>query len=165
LKAISTCPNCERKSLEFRELETDVPFFGKVLITTYVCSSCGYRHSDIICLEDHGPSRHEVRVSKPEDLRIMVARSNTASVEIPELELRLDPAGHSQAFVTNVEGVLMRFEEALDKLEALEENTEKVETDKIRKTIRLAEEGKFPFTLIIEDPQGNSTIVRDYNIS
>jgi zinc finger protein len=116
-------------------------------------------------LEDHGPSRQEVKVSKPEDLRIMVARSNTASVEIPELELRLDPAGHSQAFVTNVEGVLMRFEEALDKLEALGEGAEKVESDKIRKMIRLAKEGKLPFTLIIEDPQGNSTIIRDYNIS
>ena len=95
----------------------------------------------------------------------MVARSNTASVEIPELEVRLDPAGHSQAFVTNVEGVLMRFEEALDKLKALGEATENIETDRIRKKIRLAKEGKFPFTLIIEDPQGNSTIVRDYNIS
>jgi zinc finger protein len=159
------CPNCGQRSLEFRELETEVPFFGKVLITTYVCGSCGYRHSDIICLEDHGPSRQEVKVSKSEDLRIMVARSNTASVEIPELELRLDPAGHSQAFVTNVEGVLMRFEEALDKLQALGEAAENAESDKIRKTIRLAKKGRFPFTLIIEDPHGNSSIVRDYNIS
>jgi zinc finger protein len=165
LKAISTCPNCARESLEFRELETAVPFFGKVLISTYICSFCGYKHSDIICLEDHGPSKLEVKVSRPEDLRIMVARSNTASIEIPELKLRLDPAGHSQAFVTNVEGVLTRFEEALERLGVLGDAKEEVERKRIAEQIDLAKEGKLPFTLIIEDPQGNSTIVRDYNVS
>lgn len=162
---ISTCPNCAKKSLEFRELETAVPFFGKVLITAFVCSSCGYKHSDVICLEDHGPSRQVVKVSGPQDLKIMVARSNTASIEIPELELRLDPAGHSQAFVTNIEGVLMRFEEALQRLKTLDSSTESAESDRIQGMLELAREGKLSFTVIIEDPQGNSTIVRDYNVS
>lgn len=165
LKTINTCPNCAKESLEFRELETMVPFFGKVLITTYICSSCGYKHSDIICLEDHGPSRQEIRISKPEDLRIMVARSNTASIEIPELELRLDPAGHSQAFVTNIEGILIRFEDALESLRNLGNTTENNESVRIADMIELAKEGKSSFTLIIEDPQGNSTIIQDYHVS
>jgi len=165
LNAISVCPNCAKESLEFRELETAVPFFGKVLISTYICGSCGYKHTDIICLEDRGPSRLEVKVSKPEDLRIIVARSNTASIEIPELKLRLDPAGHSQAFVTNIEGVLTRFEEALERLKTLSDTEEDVEHRRIAEQIDLAKEGKLPFTLIIEDPHGNSTIVRDYNVS
>jgi zinc finger protein len=146
-------------------LETAIPFFGKVLITTYICSSCGYKHSDIICLEDHGPSRLEVNVSKPEDLRIMVARSNTASIEIPELKLRLDPAGHSQAFVTNIEGVLLRFEEALHRLKTLGSTEDDAESDRIAELIARAKEGKLSFTIIIEDPQGNSTIVQDYNVT
>jgi zinc finger protein len=165
LIALSECPNCAKKSLEFRELETAVPFFGRVLITTFICGSCGYKHSDIICLEDHGTSREVVKVSKPEDLRIMVARSNTASIEIPELALRLDPAAHSQAFVTNIEGVLVRFEEALERLRTLGDFTEDHEPDRMRSLIELARKGKLRFTLIIEDPQGNSTIVRDYKVS
>jgi zinc finger protein len=106
-----------------------------------------------------------VKVSGSGDLKIMVARSNTASIEIPELELRLDPAGHSQAFVTNIEGVLMRFEEALQRLKILDGSTENVESDRIQGMLELAREGKLSFTVIIEDPQGNSTLVRDYNVS
>jgi zinc finger protein len=105
------------------------------------------------------------RVSKPGDLRAMVARSNTASIEIPEMELRLDPAGHSEAFVTDIEGVLRRFEEALERMKIMGNKTESAESDRIRGMIELAREGKLSFTLIIEDAQGNSAIIRDYNIS
>jgi zinc finger protein len=162
---ISTCPYCGKKSLELRKFETAVPFFGKVLIMTSLCGSCGYKHSDVICLEDHGPSRLVIKVSKAEDLRTVVARSNTASIEIPELELRLDPAGQSQSFITNVEGILMRFEEALEKIETLGNSAKKSEYDRIRRKIELAREVESPFTVVIQDPRGNSTIVRDYKVS
>jgi zinc finger protein len=162
---ISTCPYCAKKSLELRKFETAVPFFGKVFIMTSVCSSCGYKHSDIVCLEDHGPLELVVKVSKPEDLKTVVARSNTASIEIPELELRLDPAGQSQSFITNIEGILMRFEEALERIETLGNSGKKSEYERIRRKIELARKGKSSFTVVIHDPQGNSSIVRDYKIS
>jgi zinc finger protein len=162
---ISTCPYCAKKSLELRKFETAVPFFGKVFIMTSLCSSCGYKHSDIICLEDHGPSELVVMVSRPEDLKTVVARSNTASIEIPELELRLDPAGQSQSFITDIEGILMRFQEALERIETLGNSGKKNQYERIRRKIELAREGKSSFTVIIQDPQGNSSIVRDYKVS
>lgn len=152
------------RSFELRETETSLPYFGKVLITTFLCGACGYRHSDVMSLEDHGPKTYTVKVSKPSDLEIKIARSGAASIEIPELGLRLDPGDESQSFITNIEGILTRFEEALRKLGGLDP-ARSGEVDKHLHQIELAKTGKIPFMVIVEDPLGNTTIIEDYNVT
>jgi zinc finger protein len=115
-------------------------------------------------LEDHGPKTYTVKVSKPSDLEIKIARSGAASIEIPELGLRLDPGDESQSFITNIEGILTRFEEALRILGGLDP-ARSGEVDKHLHQIELAKTGKIPFMVIVEDPLGNTTIIEDYNVT
>lgn len=152
------------RRFQLRETETSLPYLGKVLITTLLCGACGYRHSDVLSLEDHGPKRYVVKVSKLDNLKIKIARSGAASIEIPELGLRLDPGDESQSFVTNIEGILMRFEEAVRKLKTLDP-AKSTEADEHLRRIELAKEGKISFTVIVEDPLGNTTVIEDYNVT
>lgn len=152
------------RSFELREAETVLPHFGRVLIMTSLCRTCGYRHSDVTSLEDHGPKRYEVKISRREDLRIKIARAGSASVEIPEFGLRLDPGDDSQSFITNIEGILQRFEEAILRLKTLD-SSKTAELDNELHRIAVAKEGKIPFTVIVEDPLGNTTVIDDYLVS
>ena len=134
------------------------------MIMTFLCGTCGYRHSDVLSLEDHGPKRYVVNVSKPDDLKIKIARSGAASIEIPELGLRLDPGDDSQSFITNIEGILVRFEEAIRKLQSLDPSRSS-EADKHLKTIEFAREGKIHYTIIVEDPLGDTTVIEDTHVT
>ena len=49
-----------------------------------------------------------------DDLAIRVVRSMSASIEIPELGVRIDPGPACQGFVSNVEGVLDRIESVVN---------------------------------------------------
>jgi zinc finger protein len=151
------------RSFELREAEISLPYFGKVLITTLLCGTCGYRHSDVLSLEDHGPKRYVVKVSKRDDLKIKIARSGAASIEIPEFGFRLDPGDESQSFITNIEGILLKFEEAIWKLKALD-STKATELKEKLRLIELAREGKVAFTVIVEDPLGNTVVIEDNTI-
>lgn len=158
-----SCPYCMSRSFELREAEISLPYFGKVLITTLLCGTCGYRHSDVLSLEDHGPKRYVVKVSKRDDLKIKIARSGAASIEIPEFGFRLDPGDESQSFITNIEGILLKFEEAIWKLKALD-STKATELKEKLRLIELAREGKVAFTVIVEDPLGNTVVIEDNTI-
>jgi zinc finger protein len=159
-----TCPYCKSRSFEMRESETSIPYFGKVLVTTFLCQACGYRHSDVLSLEDHGPKKYVVNVSGADDLRIMIARSGAASIEIPELGLRLNPGDDSQSFITNIEGILLRFEEAIEKLKTMDP-AKSPEADERLRAIKLAKAGGTSFTVIVEDPLGNTTVIENYNVT
>ena len=146
-------------------MEATIPFFGRVLISTSLCRNCGYRHSDTIPLEDHGPKREVLKVRKPQDLKTKIARSNTGSIEIPEFGLRIDPRGQSQSFITNVEGILLRFQDAIVRLKTLKSSDEQAKLDELMGQIELARGGRVPFTVIVEDPLGNTAIIKEYEIS
>jgi zinc finger protein len=163
LPEFGTCPYCMSQLLELREAETSLPHFGRVLITTYLCRVCGYRHSDVTSLEDHGPKKFVVRVLKREDLKVKIARSGAASIEIPEFGLRLDPGDESQSFITNIEGILLRFEDAIRKLKVLN-SAKEAELDEELRRIGLAKEGEIPFTVIVEDPLGNTAVIQGESV-
>ena len=41
------CPTCGRKTLRVSVYIYEVSYFGKILITSGVCTSCGYRYRDV----------------------------------------------------------------------------------------------------------------------
>ena len=92
-----------------------------------------------------------------------VIRSSSGTVRIPELGLAMETGPASQGFITNVEGILMRFEDIVKTAKRWnEDNEEKVAIcDRILEKLRLAMEGQEEVTVIIEDPFGNSMIVSD----
>ncbi len=143
------CPICGRDA-KIINREHEVPHFGKVLLSTVICPHCGYKHSDIIFLEEKGEKREKLKVNDPRKLNYYVIRSATGRIEIPELGLELTPGPFSDGFITTVEGVLDRFLRVARILHAKE----------AEEKIKEAMEGKIPFTLIIEDPRGLSKIVQ-----
>ncbi len=140
----------------------DIPHFPDLLLVSIACEACGYRHTDTIILGEGDPVRWTVRVEEPGDLAIRVARSTTGTIEIPELGLSVEPGTACEGFVTNIEGVLARFEQAVGTVLANpESDEERAAALRVLEKIGAAREVAFPFTLILEDPGGNSVIVSE----
>ncbi|WP_407410505.1 ZPR1 zinc finger domain-containing protein [Methanobrevibacter sp.] len=159
---IIKCPVCfvegKAKSI-MRELE--IPHFGKVLETTIQCPECGFRHSDIIALEQNDPAKYVIEINKS-NLTVRVVRSQSATVSIPEVGIKVEPGPKSEGYVTNVEGMLNRFEDAVKKALNLFDDAESQENAKnTLKKIQDLKEGNETATLIILDPFGQSNIVSD----
>jgi zinc finger protein len=87
-----------------------------------------------------------------------VIRSTSGTITIPEIGAKLEPGPYSEAFVSNVEGVLNRFVDIL--LQLLHTYPEKREEilDVLRK-IGYIRHGRMEATFMIDDPFGNSAIV------
>ncbi|KUG20639.1 zn finger containing protein [hydrocarbon metagenome] len=153
-----TCPACGRE-IEIVHHRLNIPHFSDILLVSIVCE-CGYRHIDTIILGEGEPSRWTMQVAGGGDLATRVVRSTTGTIEIPELEMKVEPGTACEGFVSNVEGVLDRFENAvMSFLSWTEDDSEREHAASIRERIARARAGGMPFTLIVEDPAGNSAII------
>ena len=159
---IIKCPACNKEEVAksiMREIE--IPQFGKVLEKTIVCDSCGFKHSDIIALEQNDPAKYILKINK-DNLATRVVRSQSATVSIPELGVKVEPGPKSEGYVTNVEGVITRFEDALKQaLHLFNEETSQKNAKLILEDLKSIVNGQKTATLIIEDPFGQSNIVSD----
>lgn len=154
-----TCASCGQKTLVVKELYSKVPRFGTLVLISMLCSNCGYRVFDSVSLEYKGPERIEFKVSGPKDLSAKVIRSTTSSIAIPELGIELKPGPRSDAFITNVEGLLDRFAAVAEQLASCSEGVLLEKANTALDKIKLAMDGKVTFTLIIEDESGNSAVI------
>lgn len=156
------CPACGVEGIATSIMkEIEIPHFGKVLETTIQCEKCGFKHSDIISLEQKEPAKYTLTISK-ETLSTRIVRSQSATVIIPEIGVKVEPGPKSQGYVTNVEGILTRFEGAVKKAMQLFSDDESQKN--ARNTLAAIQElieGNITATLIINDPFGQSNIVSD----
>jgi len=158
------CPVCGKLSLEFIEAHSEIPFFGKMIMASWKCSNCGYRHTDVFSLEFREPLRYILKVKGPEDLYAKVIRSSSGTIRIPELGATIEPGPIAQGFITNVEGVLERIKDATKSFLVLSDSEhEKRKCIDVLNKLKLASQGKLPFTLILEDPLGISMITPSYD--
>ena len=159
---IIKCPACGIEGVAksiMKQLE--VPHFGEVMETTIQCPSCGFKHSDIIALEQNDPAKYVLEINK-NTLSVRVVRSQSATVIIPEIGVKVEPGPKSEGYVTNVEGVLTRFESAVKRALNLFEDEESQKNAKntlaqIRELIK----GNSTATLIILDPFGKSNVISE----
>ena len=129
--------------------------------TTLQCPSCGFKHSDILALEHKDPAKYVLEINK-NTLSVRVVRSQSATVIIPEAGIKVEPGPKSEGYVTNVEGVLTRFESAVIRALKLFDDDESQRNGK--STLEFVQElkkGNGTATLIILDPFGQSSIVSD----
>ena len=154
----ATCPICGKEGLEIREVPYEVPGFGTTLFIVMRCPCCGFIHRDILCLDFGEPTRYEFKVEGPEDLKVRVIRSSSATIRIPELGVVIEPGPMAEGFISNVEGVLDRVERVVAMMARSGEPEERARASELLTRIWEAREGKLKFTLIIEDPFGNSLI-------
>jgi zinc finger protein len=159
---IIKCPACgiEGKAKSIMK-ELEIPHFGKVLETSIQCPECGFKHNDIIALEQNDPAKYVLEINK-NTLTVRVVRSQSATVSIPEVGIKVEPGPKSEGYVTNVEGMLNRFEDAVKKALQLFDDEESQKNGKnTLDHIQELKNGNKTATLIIQDPFGQSNIVSD----
>lgn len=159
---IIKCPACGIEGVAKSIMkEIEIPHFGNVLETSIQCPSCGFKHNDIIALEQNDPAKYVLEINR-NNLSIRVVRSQSATVSIPEIGVKVEPGPKSEGFVTNVEGMLTRFEDAVKKaLNLFEDAESQVNAKKTLEEIQELKKGNGTATLIILDPFGQSNIVSE----
>jgi zinc finger protein len=105
--------------------------------------------------------RYEFFVNSEEDLAVRVIRSMSASLEIPELGVRIDPGPACQGFVSNVEGVLDRIDHIVRSALLWGNDEERKNAQELLAKTVAVRNAALPVTLIIKDPCGNSAIVSE----
>jgi zinc finger protein len=156
-KVPGPCPCCNT-DIEYLYKTENIPYFSDILIISAICPECGYKFVDTQLLKHGEPARYKVAVESEDDLTIRVVRSMSASIEIPELGVRIDPGPQCQGFVSNVEGVLDRIGEVVKGALRWGNDVEKKNAAALLADIIKVKAGTFPITLILEDPSGNSGI-------
>lgn len=151
----TTCPVCNNPLIIIWQ-GNDIPFFGKVMHTCANCP-CGFRYADTINLSEKEPSSYTFKVSEPADLNARVVRSNSGTIEMPELGLLIEPGPAAESFISNIEGVIDRFCKILSITQKDPESKEK--SEELLDYIQDVKDGKKPLTMCISDPQGNSAII------
>jgi zinc finger protein len=162
MRIAAHCPACGLQTLDYSAADLDVPHFPNSLQLIFECASCGFRHTDFMVGATREPTRHIYQVSSADDMMVRVVRSTSGTIRIPELGILIEPGPASDAYVSNIEGVLVRVEAVLNQLRHDAETPEEQSAcDQRLADLRRAREGQYPFTFILEDPFGNSLVVHD----
>jgi zinc finger protein len=144
-----------------RLLLTKIPFFREVVIMSFDCPHCGFHNSEVQPAGEIQQQGHKFtfRIDSADDLNRQLVKSDTCIFRIEDIELEIPP-GRGQ--LTNVEGILSMVAQDLEqkqpeRKEAVPELYEKIEH--IIGTLRdMASGKKLPFTIVVDDPAGNSWI-------
>lgn len=156
------CPVCGTNNLTLREEDMEIPYFGPVSIFSMSCSNCDFRKSDVECLEAREPCRYTFEVFSEEDMKVRVVKSSAATVKITYIG-SMEPGEFSEGFVTNIEGLLMKFKDIVQFIRENEEEDEE-NRDKAKNIMKKIDRvicGREKIKIIIEDPAGNSAIISD----
>jgi zinc finger protein len=145
--------------MTMNQTEYSVDHFGSVLMSVSVCQKCGYKHTDVLTLEKREPIAITARIRSIEDLSIHVIKSGTATISIPEFCATITPGPYSEGYISNVEGVLGRVEDALTFMLSSAKGKSLKKGESLLKQIRMAREKKPRFTLEIKGSLGNSALV------
>ena len=142
----------------------EIPYFGEHTQVTLACEACGWRKTDFIPAEARGPTGHRIIVNQ-EHLGSRVIRSSSCTVRIPELGLEVEPGSAASGYVSNVEGVFIRFRDTMLMMER-GHNPEIDASDdlgKIRQILdvleRILSGEECSMELILLDPLGHSGIL------
>ncbi len=156
------CPACKKGNLIINKTIYQLPDEDKMLIIKFECDTCKFNKNDIIPLTTRmSPGIMTLKIRSEEDLKSKIYRSPVGKLEIPELELIVEPGPSADFYYTNVEGVLYRFERAVSIFyNNLDKKDPQIpEIEEIMKNLEKAIKGKFEFSLIITDLEGGSYIV------
>ncbi|MSR85992.1 ZPR1 zinc finger domain-containing protein [Candidatus Woesearchaeota archaeon] len=159
------CPVCFEKKLVLMEEEMDIPFFGKTFLFSMKCDGCGFHKSDIEAEEMKDPCRLTFTIEKEADMNVRVVKSSEATIKVSQLKMSVTPGPASEGYISNIEGILTRFEKVIEgERDASEEDDVKTTAKNLLKKIRKVKWGEMPLKIVIEDPSGNSAIISERTI-
>ncbi|CAE6418074.1 unnamed protein product [Rhizoctonia solani] len=145
-----------------------IPYFKDIFIMSTNCAACGYRDNEIKsggAISDHG-KRIILKVEDSEDLSRDILKSETCGLEIPEIDLVLQPGTLGGRFTT-LEGLLTQVYEELGEKVFVHGDAGSTKDDKSAFETFLANlkevtQAKRPFTVILDDPLANSYLQNLY---
>lgn len=155
------CPVCSQKKLALTEAETEVPFFGKLFVFSMHCENCKYHKSDVEAAEKKEACRYVFEVNGKQDLQVRVIRSSEGTVKFERIGT-IEPGPAAEGFVTNIEGLIGKIKEQVEKIRDLEEDDEARQKAKnLLKKLMKVLWGEEKLKITIEDPSGNSAIISE----
>ena len=160
------CPQCHSTDgMLMLSMSTEIPYFGEHTQISLVCDSCGWRHTDFIPAEGRKPGAWSLVLDSKDKMSCRVVRSSSCTIRLVELDLEVTPGSASSGFISNIEGVIKRFEDAIGTLLRHSQAEEDVEsTDSAIVLInRLAKVklGEQTIEMVLFDPKGRSQIIHD----
>ncbi|XP_036180152.1 zinc finger protein ZPR1 isoform X2 [Myotis myotis] len=157
----SLCMNCYRDGVT-RLLLTTIPFFREVIVSSFSCEHCGWNNTEVQSagrIQDQGV-RYTLTVRAAEDMNREVVKTDSATTRIPELDFEI-PAFSQKGALTTVEGLISRAISGLEQDQPTRRANEEAIAERLDEFIVKLKELKqvaSPFTLIIDDPSGNSFV-------
>jgi zinc finger protein len=156
------CPICGKKELTVIDREIEIPYFGQTFVFSMKCNSCDFSKADVEFAEKKDPVKITFEVESEQDLYVRVVKSSSALVKIPTLRMSMEPGTGSEGFVTNVEGLIGRFEKILEiERDGADDKTVRKKAKNLLKKIWKAKLGELPMKIVISDKTGNSAIVSE----
>ncbi|RYP53722.1 hypothetical protein DL768_001322 [Monosporascus sp. mg162] len=162
----ATCPGCMRPCTTNMKM-VDIPHFKAVVLMSTVCEGCGYRSNDVKTggeIPELG-KKITLRVESAEDLARDILKSESCSLECPELSLQVNPGTLGGRFTT-VEGLLTQVRNDLHAqiFEASGEGGDSLAPDEKRqwtvffRDLDEAIKGEKKFTIVLTDPLASSYV-------
>lgn len=103
---------------------------------------------------------HKFSISNLNDLNVRLIRSSSGFVEIPEVGVKIEPVTGAESFISNIEGIFIRIQSAVEQAERNEDDLKKKKrAQRLLAKIDKLRNGKGKATVIIKDTLGNSAIV------
>jgi zinc finger protein ZPR1 len=157
----SYCEACGNNG-RTRLLLANIPYFRKIIIMAFYCEHCHHRDNQIQsgnALADEAIT-YIVKCESVDDLKRQVIRSETATINIPELELEF-PC-NKRGTISTVEGFLSDASRDLSDLQKQRQAHDPTVAARIQTVIdrldAFASGSTFPFTFIVADLAGNSFV-------
>jgi zinc finger protein len=161
------CFNCG-KSGECKMVETEIPHFKKIILMAFACEHCGFRSNEVKAggaISDQG-TKITLKILNEEDMSRDLLKSETASVDIPEIDLHISEGSMGGKFTT-IEGLLEALRSQLRDMAQFQlgDSSLNIDRQKHKEFLGKLEEletGTVPFTLIVDDPVSNSYVQNLY---
>ena len=155
------CPMCHQNSLTLTERDIEVPYFGKLLAFSMLCSNCKFHKADVETEQQGEPLRYTFEIESEKDMSVRIIKSSEATVKFPHLTT-IEPGTASQGYVSNVEGLLNRIKHEIEVIrDTAEDEGDKTKAKNLLKKIFRITCGEEKQKLIIDDPSGNSAIISE----
>ena len=157
------CPFCLKNTLTLRQMERDVPFFGKLIIFGMDCENddCNYAKSDVEFDEQKDPVKCTFEISSEDDLKVRVVKSSSATIKLPRIGA-IEASDNSNGYVTNIEGILNRMKTQIEKVRDISDDpSEKKKAKNLVKKLTNILWGRESLTITLDDPHGNSAIISE----
>tara|TARA_B100001250_G_C19671656_1_gene731759 strand:+ start:325 stop:918 length:594 start_codon:yes stop_codon:yes gene_type:complete len=164
------CPICfSEEGLTMIAHTSEIPYFGEHTQLTILCPSCGWKHTDFIPAEGKKPGAWSLEIDSTEMLSVRIVRSSSCTIRIEKLGLEVDPGGATTGYVSNIEGVLNRFEGAIQLMyrQSISSKEQDVveKCESLLKKIDLVKSGELVVKMTLLDPMGHSQILHSNAIS